>query len=1290
MTTGAVDYRFADSPVAESFSSYGGLLSDGSTLEIDIYAPDGGNTSVRTIGQDAQCDTCDKDGILNFYGTSASAPHLAGTAALLMSAAPSWFPDGSGSTDFTADQAIQLFKRTATGFTAADGSPAGFLNTLAAFKNIATQTAKITELRVEDGKIPSAEPFTVTIIGEFFPENPEDLEILFDEQPLENVEIETVEGNTIITATVPTFSGNPALFVVTNGITPGGTDGGKSDPAYFFDDGKLALNIIAKNAQFEYGQDIRPTYYRANPDDLDNDYTPPFIVEGLPEGVTFESLEGLPPVVLNNIAIDEKLAESGYPIVFDYVITPSFGDQAYDEEAYQINFISGFIDPDAGRVGYLTITKKDLTITPHPIGEPENTPFIYTYGDAIDLSLIYSYDDYGILDNSQDVGFYSVIDASHASDFKDGIPNKFKAIVNKFKAIVNDYDLGFLSGGSWSASDRTIENKFKAIVNGMNVIDLDTENFIDYIESREAFDEGETNKFKAIVNKFKAIVNTEDLFVGDVEMGIENKFKAIVNKFKAIVNEEDPERPYRTYQKVFTIIDAEDAPPEDGSDADRAISNIYALNMITGLEVTPEGENHYVYPGAFLNASSANFNITYVPGSLIILPKGLLASTNNLVIPYGTELTKDDLITSFDGWAFEGEFQESEAIVFPEVEGGIPYYFVRVGDPDETPIELNALKDLGDYLIKIRDPQNYVVTHIVDEAFGTLTIEAAPLSFTPIDETIMYGATPVITPNFVGFAVSDDGDPTNDETTTILEVDGKMPYYFIKAGDANKYKIGDRMDVGVYEVFITDDQDDNYIFLPDTKLGNLTITEAPLQFNPIALELEYGETPEFDPIPITGFVNGETSAVLKNEANIIPYYFKKEGDATAVYNIGDKMGVGVHEMFVTDDPNDNYSIENVVGRGQLTIVPAHVTVQIDNVEKEYGIVLMQADLRTNFSEFAYRETVEDVFGSAVLPYYLEDTAGEYEINAIKDVGVYYIRIRETNANYIFDFDGSYNVFEVTEKSLTAIIDNLVINQGETPVFISAFTGFIPGENVANVFPGGIPYYIVDEYGYEADYEEAGPYKIKIKDDRENYSISSNDDATLFINPFNDYMKKIRVYADCVVYNGPKDYTVTYRYENDNGDAIFIPSGPDNKLSGPAAASSSGELPNLFMPGAGTFEIRFNGKKLVWSLTSSGSTNKSSVSSSTTSDSGECDAKLDGAYTVYPNPVTDGNLFIKQNVVEESTVYILNMYGGILDTNNDFNGTNDTITIDMSGYDSGIYVVRIVSPDQVRTYNIIKQ
>ncbi len=1401
ITTGAVDYRRAEAPLAETFSSYGGTLTDGAQLIVDLYAPDGGNTASTTIGQDAQCPTCDNDGILNFYGTSAAAPHFAGAMALLMSAAPSWFPDGAGSTTFTAEQALELFQTYAIPFTAADGSAAGFLDTFEAFNNIAAPSSKITELRVEDGITPSTAPFTVKIIGEFFPDSPDDLEILFDDQPLEDVQILTEEdGSKVITATVPTFSGNPELFVVTNGTTPGGTDGGPSNPLTFFDDGKLALNIVANNAEFEYGQDIGPTYYNADPDSPD--YVQPFTVEGLPldadgEPVPFEAL-GLPPVILGNSAIDDVLAEGGFPIVFDYVITPSFGDQEYDQELFQINFIPGFIDPDEGKKGYLTITKKDLTIAPYPLeGEPGNTlpevlpPFVYTYGDPIDLTLNYAYDATGVLNNS----FYSVIDASHQSDFKDGLPNNFKAIVSKFKAIVStenflDYNLpeDLLNGGSWSASNRTIENKFKAIVSGQNIIELDTDDFTNFIESRFDFEEGDTSKFKAIVSKFKAIVSSEDLFSGSVDLSIDNKFKAIVSKFKAIVSTDDPDRPYSSYESVFSIIDAEDAPPEDGSDDERAISEIFSLNLLTGLEVTPEGESHFVYPGAFLNDLSANFNITYLPGSLIVLPKELEISTENLTIPYGTTLTKDDISTSFDGWAFEGEFEESVDTVFPEEDGGIPYYFVKVGDTDETELEIADLKELGDYLIKIRDPKNYTISPL-DDTFGTLSIEAAPLAFNPVALNVAYGETVTIDPGFGPFAYLDD---------ELAVFPGGVPYYFKKiGGDDTEYTIDgpDKMEVGEYEIFIYDDPEDNYTIVPepdrgtltvesatllvktnpleisygtsvsdviettisgfaydedlsavfpdgnggiripylfvkgtddpltidavkelgiyeieielptsgnymiayDQDHGSLTISEAPLSFTSLAVLISYGETPVIEPV-FDGFAPSEDESVLYVDGQL-PYYFQKDGASFTLADIAN-MDVGVYDIFITDDLNDNYVFTPDEKLGALTIGLATLTFTQSDITVTYGDTPQVTP--SSITGFAFDENASSVFPDG-LPYYFEASGNQFGPNDVLNVGNYDIFISDDPTdNYQIVF-GSSAILSVNKATLYVLINDLVVDEGTfiDPGMIStAITGYAYDEREQDVFLGGLQFSIEDVEGNPYSGSE-GVYYIKIVEPADfNYTIVYSRLGTVYVNSL-DINRKIRTYTDCVELNldDPNGliYTAHFRYENPNDEVVYILAGVENQLTGPAALTAVGELPVAFLPGDHTFEIRFNGDALKWELTSLDSNHKTSTTTNVNANSNKCNSDESSrigeipTYVLWPNPV-NGILHIDQDVPALVTIEIFDFFG-IPYLTAQLDGTNAPTShqIDMSGsnYPEGMYFIRLSTANDMQVFSVIK-
>ena len=112
--------------------------------------------------------------------------------------------------------------------------------------------------------------------------------------------------------------------------------------------------------------------------------------------------------------------------------------------------------------------------------------------------------------------------------------------------------------------------------------------------------------------------------------------------------------------------------------------------------------------------------------------------------------------------------------------------------------------------------------------------------------------------------------------------------------------------------------------------------------------------------------------------------------------------------------------------------------------------------------------------------------------------------------------------------------------------------------------------------------------------------------------------------------------------------------------------------------------------MVWSLTTFDGTHKSSVSSASTSQSGKCDAKLDGAYSIYPNPVIT-TLYIKQNIIENNAhVFVLNMYGYVIINAGSFSGAFSTVQIDMSNLSTGIYIVRITSDSNVRTYNILKE
>src|SRR4030095_10987563 len=95
-------------------------------------------------------------------------------------------------------------------------------------------------------------------------------------------------------------------------------------------------------------------------------------------------------------------------------------------------------------------------------------------------------------------------------------------------------------------------------------------------------------------------------------------------------------------------------------------------------------------------------------------------------------------------------------------------------------------------------------------------------------------------------------------------------------------------------------------------------------------------------------------------------------------------------------------------------------------------------------------------------------------------------------------------------------------------------------------------------------------------------------GTLYVDPKGKNAKNLKPYLVCVdtLINDPSGlkYIATFGCKNDNTTLVYVPKGPDNYLSGEGSATAVGNLPEFFQPGgANTCQIKFNGKKIIWTV-----------------------------------------------------------------------------------------------------------
>jgi hypothetical protein len=284
---------------------------------------------------------------------------------------------------------------------------------------------------------------------------------------------------------------------------------------------------------------------------------------------------------------------------------------------------------------------------------------------------------------------------------------------------------------------------------------------------------------------------------------------------------------------------------------------------------------------------------------------------------------------------------------------------------------------------------------------------------------------------------------------------------------------------------------------------------------------------------------------------------------------------------------------------------------------------------------------------------------------------------------------------ITKVTLTLTANDQVINFGETPGYTYSWSGFISGESQLSVFGSSLPVSSLDK-----PLTQAGVYSIiPFIAAPLNYSMLFVN-GTLYVNPSGAGARKIRTSLDCVtpLTGSPWAYEARFSYINDNITMVYVKDGPDNFLT--SAGSFDGTLPpQLFNPGTGVFFVKFDGKKLTWTLTTNDSGHKSSVASLASSTSKKCTkdgfivgpdgGPIDQDIRVYPNPVSDHVIVTLSNEPRKGDVIVYDIMGRASEVKMNWMGDMG-LEIEMTGKPAGVYIIQVTNDGQSERFKILKQ
>jgi len=180
------------------------------------------------------------------------------------------------------------------------------------------------------------------------------------------------------------------------------------------------------------------------------------------------------------------------------------------------------------------------------------------------------------------------------------------------------------------------------------------------------------------------------------------------------------------------------------------------------------------------------------------------------------------------------------------------------------------------------------------------------------------------------------------------------------------------------------------------------------------------------------------------------------------------------------------------------------------------------------------------------------------------------------------------------------------------------------------------------------------------------------------------------------------YVATFGCTNSNSTVLYVPHGSDNNLTGAGAATAVGTLPELFPPGSSnTFQIKFNGNKIVWTVKTYKVYQKTAVAQDASSTSQRCKGSgISSAATqkviasgnnVMPNPTTGKFVItVDKGIISNKGIYIIDETGRKYLPQNVNRMSATKIQIELpTSLTQGVYYVSIKVNNTYKIFKVVK-